>query len=53
MPVYIANFKSPHNVVKRYNVSSSSYAMFEQRFFVGRDKRIHCEFQKYEIMAMR
>ena len=53
MLVDMANFKSPRNVVKQSsNVSSSSYVMFEQRLFVGRDKLLYCEFQKYEVMAM-
>ena len=48
-----ANFKSPRNVVKQSsNVSSSSYCMVEQRLFVGRDKLLYWEFQKYEVMAM-
>ena len=53
MLVDMANFKSPRNIVKQSsNVSSSSYVMFEQRLFVGRDKLLYCEFQKYEVMAM-
>ena len=53
MLVDIANFKSPRNVVKQSsNVSSSSYCMVEQRLFVGRDKLLYWEFQKYEVMAM-
>ena len=53
MLVDMANFKSPRHIVQQSsNVSSSSYVMFEQRLFVGRDKLLYCEFQKYEVMAM-